>query len=302
MEDTVYRVVTEKFCADGFCFENIRLQVQRDIFRTISKDFDLIALSPKKIIFFVALDNDLNSADTALVMRGALNYLAGKLSVSINSLVVCGANEEHYFYLNKFNDRLSVWERDDECADRILACIENEMFCSPDVFNYDSMLRMNDLLLLSSCPEKGADAEKTRVAADGTVYVRKRGFWREASAIDTDTLYFMAALGGMFGLHLFYQQKRAKGVLYLFTFGLFGIGWFFDSLEILLGVYRDPDGRYLVPLQNKLFGFLVLVGGAALFGILGLAAMFLVRFLAQALSEGIFPLFEDLDYNIEEEF
>ena len=35
------------------------------------------------------------------------------------------------------------------------------------------------------------------------------------------------------GAHKFYEGKTALGVLYLFTFGLFGAGWIFDLIAIL---------------------------------------------------------------------
>lgn len=38
---------------------------------------------------------------------------------------------------------------------------------------------------------------------------------------------------GMFGMHRFYEEKRITGFLYLFTFGIFGIGWFFDIILLL---------------------------------------------------------------------
>lgn len=39
---------------------------------------------------------------------------------------------------------------------------------------------------------------------------------------------------GFFGAHKFYEGKIGMGVLYLFTLGLFGIGWFIDIVLILL--------------------------------------------------------------------
>ena len=39
-------------------------------------------------------------------------------------------------------------------------------------------------------------------------------------------------LGG-FGAHKFYENKGGMGVLYLFTCGLFGIGWFIDLIVLL---------------------------------------------------------------------
>lgn len=39
-------------------------------------------------------------------------------------------------------------------------------------------------------------------------------------------------LGGWFGLHHFINGKVGKGILYLFTMGLFGIGWLIDIIVI----------------------------------------------------------------------
>lgn len=38
---------------------------------------------------------------------------------------------------------------------------------------------------------------------------------------------------GFFGAHKFYEGKGGMGILYLFTGGLFGIGWFIDIISIL---------------------------------------------------------------------
>lgn len=38
---------------------------------------------------------------------------------------------------------------------------------------------------------------------------------------------------GYFGAHKFYEGKIGMGILYLVTFGLFGIGWFVDCIVLL---------------------------------------------------------------------
>ena len=46
---------------------------------------------------------------------------------------------------------------------------------------------------------------------------------------------------GTFGAHRFYEGKIGSGILYMFTFGLFGIGWFVDIIRIL----TLPDKYYV---------------------------------------------------------
>lgn len=38
---------------------------------------------------------------------------------------------------------------------------------------------------------------------------------------------------GYFGAHKFYEGKAGMGILYIFTFGLFGIGWLIDCIVLL---------------------------------------------------------------------
>ena len=45
--------------------------------------------------------------------------------------------------------------------------------------------------------------------------------------------FVLCLLLGYFGAHKFYEGKVGMGVLYLFTLGLFGIGWFVDLIVLL---------------------------------------------------------------------
>jgi restriction system protein len=45
--------------------------------------------------------------------------------------------------------------------------------------------------------------------------------------------FFLCLFLGYFGAHKFYEGKGGMGVLYLFTGGLFGIGWFVDCISLL---------------------------------------------------------------------
>ncbi len=47
---------------------------------------------------------------------------------------------------------------------------------------------------------------------------------------------------GELGVHRFYIGKIGTGILWLFTFGLFGIGWIVDIIMVACGSMRDGAG------------------------------------------------------------
>lgn len=53
------------------------------------------------------------------------------------------------------------------------------------------------------------------------------------------TALILCYLLGYFGVHYFYVGRIGKGVLYLCTFGLLGIGWIIDMLMIANGNFYD---------------------------------------------------------------
>lgn len=52
---------------------------------------------------------------------------------------------------------------------------------------------------------------------------------------------------GVFGVHRFYVGKIGTGLLYLFTSGLFGIGWIIDIILIAIGSFKD---QFNLPLRQ----------------------------------------------------
>ena len=60
-------------------------------------------------------------------------------------------------------------------------------------------------------------------------------------------VFLLCLFVGVFGVHYFYVGKIGMGILYLFTGGLFGIGWLVDIIRTASGTFRDVDG---FPVKN----------------------------------------------------
>jgi TM2 domain-containing membrane protein YozV len=55
-------------------------------------------------------------------------------------------------------------------------------------------------------------------------------------------LLFLLLLGA-FGIHRFYVGKVGTGILFLITFGGFGLWWLIDLIMLICGAFTDADGR-----------------------------------------------------------
>jgi len=58
--------------------------------------------------------------------------------------------------------------------------------------------------------------------------------------------FFLCMFAGMFGGHRFYMGKTGTAILWLVTFGIFGIGYFVDLIMIVLGNFYDSKGNRVV--------------------------------------------------------
>ncbi|PIN73223.1 NINE protein [Candidatus Woesearchaeota archaeon CG10_big_fil_rev_8_21_14_0_10_45_16] len=57
--------------------------------------------------------------------------------------------------------------------------------------------------------------------------------------------FFLCLFLGTIGVHRFYVGKVGTGVLYIFTSGLFLVGWFVDLVMIFAGSFTDKGRHFL---------------------------------------------------------
>lgn len=65
------------------------------------------------------------------------------------------------------------------------------------------------------------------------------------SKYNKTTALVLCVLLGYLGIHHFYVNRNKMGILYLFTCGLFGVGWIIDILLILINQFKDSEGHYI---------------------------------------------------------
>ena len=66
----------------------------------------------------------------------------------------------------------------------------------------------------------------TNTNVNGAIFgMRPRNKW---------VAFLLCLFLGYLGAHKFYEGKGGMGILYIFTCGLFGIGWFIDCINLLL--------------------------------------------------------------------
>ena len=96
---------------------------------------------------------------------------------------------------------------------------------------------------------KESSAERQKVI-DTNSYIAQQQIMlntidNQASSKNKWVAFALCLLVGYFGIHRFYVGKIGSGIVYLFTAGVFGIGWIVDLICILCNSFADKQGKYL---------------------------------------------------------
>ena len=96
---------------------------------------------------------------------------------------------------------------------------------------------------------KGGIRTTTSLPGTGISYVKDYGSGQKHSADKNSEMVnkpthptvelCLCLFLGWAGAHKFYTRKTGMGILYLFTFGLFGFGWIIDTVKCILKVKKE---------------------------------------------------------------
>ena len=91
--------------------------------------------------------------------------------------------------------------------------------------------------MLIKCHECGCEYSDTAQSCPGCGYRWSVDVMRKDPTLlgykDRNIALVLCIFGGIIGLHKFYEEKTVKGVLYMFTCGLFLIGWAYDLFSLI---------------------------------------------------------------------
>lgn len=114
---------------------------------------------------------------------------------------------------------------------------------SPDTINYGNHTTIINNYYQN--PETQSQNEvPVHITSEEALSQKQTPVYMHSNQAQTKSKYIALLLCiflGYFGAHQFYVGKTGMGILYLFTMGLFGIGWIVDIIKILTGSFRDSN-------------------------------------------------------------
>lgn len=96
------------------------------------------------------------------------------------------------------------------------------------------------------CPKCGKQVEELKAAKPDNIVINNNNTAKVTAVVGDKAkrkwvAFFLCLFLGWLGIHRFYEGKIGTGIIWLLTFGLFGIGWVIDLILILL----KPDPYYV---------------------------------------------------------
>ena len=86
------------------------------------------------------------------------------------------------------------------------------------------------------------NTSNNNIANPTPVYVMQKASSNRNKMVTLILCIFLGFVGG----HCFYAGNITKGILYLCTGGLFGLGWIYDIIKIVSGTYKDGNGLSII--------------------------------------------------------
>lgn len=201
---------------------------------------------------------------------------------------IYGIDEENAYYIDPFSDDITmIFMRNDKkgLEEHILGILQSGSYTIDENKMYYYKEKLNQIA------NKG---EKIKADENGNTYIKRGNNWYMASSDDPDEAFRYTLLGGLFGFHKFKQGKKGAGIGYLLTAGMLCAGWFFDMLAFVLGVAKNPDGLYYLPVSDKKKKTIILLCCIPLSLVILKVYMFLLTFLSNGLSNIIIPFINSL--------
>lgn len=128
------------------------------------------------------------------------------------------------------------------CSD-CLVKVNGKLYCKEDINNIVNEAKAQKIMQQPVINISNNNVNKNVNTVDNSV---NAAIARSTRNKTTAIILCLVGLLGICGLHRFYVGKIGTGLIWFFTFGLFGIGQIIDFIYILTGEFRDSDGFKLV--------------------------------------------------------
>jgi len=147
--------------------------------------------------------------------------------------------------------------------------------------------------LSDKCYKLTAFTRGEYVDEQGILYLKRGKRFVQASDKDPNKVFWLTFFGSAVGAHRFYLGKHLTGLIYLFTCGLFGVGWCLDLVLLLTGSLSDGK-HHIVKYPTKR---LKMALTAPLGSVIAVLSLFLflsgIRLIAYQLSDGVYDIAND---------